>query len=98
MELLRAATRNIALAYGKDDELGTLEPGKHADMLILDHDPLLSAKNYRSIRCVIKDGVLIDHDALPSEPILTRRVTDGTRRPGDIVTDIPTGNLARPRM
>jgi len=40
MELLRSATRNIALAYGMDRDLGTLEPGKFADFVILDANPL----------------------------------------------------------
>ena len=39
MEMLKAATRNIAVAYGKDKDLGTLEPGKIADMLILEEPP-----------------------------------------------------------
>lgn len=72
MDLLRAATRNIAVAYGKDRDLGTLEPGKIADLLILDRNPLEAAGSYRSIESVIKDGVVIDRDSLPTDPILTR--------------------------
>jgi imidazolonepropionase-like amidohydrolase len=72
IEMLRAATRNIAVAYGMDKDLGTLEPGKVADMIILDKDPLRSAENYRSINSVIKDGKLINRDALPTNPILTK--------------------------
>jgi imidazolonepropionase-like amidohydrolase len=71
MKMLQAATRNIAVAYGKDKDLGTLEPGKIADMLILDKNPLQAAENYRSIRDVIKEGVVVDRDALPLNPILT---------------------------
>ena len=56
MEMLRAATRNIAVAYGKDKDLGTLEPGKIADLLILDKNPLQAAENYRSIHMIFKDG------------------------------------------
>jgi imidazolonepropionase-like amidohydrolase len=74
MEMLRAATRNIAIAYGKDQDLGTLESGKFADMLILDKDPLQSAENYRSIHMVIKDGTVVDREALPLNPILTKPV------------------------
>lgn len=72
MQILKAATRNIAVAYGKDKDLGTLEPGKIADLLILDKNPLLAAENYRSIHTVIKDGVVVDRDELPLNPVLTR--------------------------
>jgi imidazolonepropionase-like amidohydrolase len=71
MEMLKAATRNIAVAYGKEQELGTIESGKIADLLILDKDPLATAANYRSICLIIKDGEIIDRDALPLSPILT---------------------------
>jgi imidazolonepropionase-like amidohydrolase len=72
MEILRAATCNIAAAYGKDKDLGTLEPGKIADMLILDKNPLESAENYRSIHMILKDGTVINRDALPVDPVLTK--------------------------
>ncbi|GLY41921.1 Xaa-Pro dipeptidase [Amycolatopsis sp. NBRC 101858] len=71
MALLHAATRNIAEAYHVDDDLGTLEAGKIADLVVLDENPLLGAKNYQSIHAVIKDGALVDRDALPEQPLLT---------------------------
>ncbi|PSM38968.1 hypothetical protein C6Y14_33620 [Streptomyces dioscori] len=71
IDLLRAATRNIAKAYKVDADLGTLEVGKIADMIVLDEDPLRGAKNYESIHAVIKGGALVDRDALPERPILT---------------------------
>lgn len=72
MEMLKAATRNIAVAYGKDKDLGTLEPGKIADMLILNRNPLLAAENYRNIHMILKDGASVDRSALPINPILTK--------------------------
>ncbi len=72
MRILKAATRNIAVAYGKDRDLGTLEAGKFADMLILDRNPLASAENYRSIHTVIKEGRIVDREALPLNPVLTK--------------------------
>jgi imidazolonepropionase-like amidohydrolase len=74
MGMLKAATANIAAAYGKADELGTIEVGKIADMLILDKDPLQSAENYRSISLIIKDGEIVDRDRLPLTPILSKSV------------------------
>ncbi len=72
MEILKAATRNIAVAYGKDNDLGTLEPGKAADLLVLDKDPLQAADNYRSIHMIFKDGAVVDRKALPENSILTK--------------------------
>jgi len=72
MKMLRAATRNIAVAYGKDKDLGTLEPGKIADLLILDKNPLEAAKNYQAIHSIIKEGKAVDREALPQTPVLTK--------------------------
>lgn len=72
MEMLKAATRNIAIAYRKDCDLGTLEPGKLADLLILDRDPLQAARNYRAINLIMKDGVPVERDALPLSAVLTK--------------------------
>lgn len=72
MDMLHAATRNIARAYRVDHDLGTLEAGKIADMLVLDKNPLEAADHYRSIHAVIKDGGVIDIARLPEYPLLTR--------------------------
>ncbi len=71
MEILKAATSNIAKAYKVDATLGTLEPGKAADMVILDANPLESARNYRRIGRVIKGGKVVDREALPVAPLIT---------------------------
>ena len=71
MEILKSATSNIAKAYKVDRELGTLEPGKAADLVILDADPLASARNYRRVNTVIKGGVVVDLAALPSAPVIS---------------------------
>ncbi|SEP40779.1 amidohydrolase family protein [Amycolatopsis saalfeldensis] len=71
IDLLRAATRNIAEAYHVDDDFGTLEAGKVADLVVLDRDPLSGAENYQSIHAVIKGGERVDLDALPERPLLT---------------------------
>jgi imidazolonepropionase-like amidohydrolase len=72
MAALQAATRNIAEAYGKLDEIGTLEPGKAADFLVLDANPLEDPENYGRIADVVKDGKIVDRDALPENPVLLR--------------------------
>lgn len=71
MDALLAATRNIAQAYGKDHDLGTIEPGKRADLVVLDADPLDDPRHYAHIAYVIKDGDIVDRDRLPESPVLT---------------------------
>lgn len=84
MEILKSATSHVARAYRVDEELGTLEPGKAADMVILDADPLESARNYRRIHAVIKGGAIVDRDALPTSPRIgparSRPLSDGRGR------------------
>ncbi|PYC99703.1 hypothetical protein B4U78_014675 [Microbacterium esteraromaticum] len=72
MDILMSATRNVAEAYGKLDEIGTLEPGKRADLLVLEGNPLEDASNYGRIAQIFQDGQLIDRDELPRNPVLTK--------------------------
>lgn len=71
MKVLKAATANVARAYRLEREIGTLEPGKRGDLVILDANPLESARHYRQIRSVIKDGRVVDLGALPVAPIIS---------------------------
>ncbi len=71
MEILKSATSNIAAAYRLDDEIGTLRAGRRADIVILDADPLESAYSYREIHMVMKEGEVVDLDALPVAPIIS---------------------------
>ena len=73
MEALLSATRYIAEAYHVADEVGTLEPGKRADLVILEADPLADVQNYTRIAAVLKDGAVVDRDALPLRPVITTR-------------------------
>ena len=81
MEILKSATSHVARAYRVDEELGTLEPGKAADMVILDADPLESARNYRRIHAVIKGGAIVDRDALPTSPRISSPKLAGSSGP-----------------
>ncbi|MEO7963916.1 MAG: amidohydrolase family protein [Gemmatimonadaceae bacterium] len=58
--LLRAATLGSADAIGLSKDIGSLEPGKMADLLVLDRDPLADITNSTSIRQVMKNGRLYD--------------------------------------
>lgn len=71
-EALVAATKNGAIALRMQDRLGTIEKGKIADLVILEADPLQDIKNIRRISLVMKDGVVIDRDKLPLNPVYYR--------------------------
>jgi imidazolonepropionase-like amidohydrolase len=71
MDTLMAATRNVARAFKVDKDLGTLERGKLADLVMLDRDPLRSTENYRSISIVMKEGEIIDRETLPTQRLIT---------------------------
>ena len=71
MDAIQAATRNIAAAYHKLDELGTIEKGKRADLVIIDADPLDDLNNIRKISTVVKDGQIVDRGKLPLKRMLT---------------------------
>jgi len=62
MEALRTATINPARAHGLDRDLGSLEPGKLADLVVLDKNPLDDIHNTTSIRYTMIDGMLLDSD------------------------------------
>src|SRR5581483_5848645 len=55
MELIRIGTINGATAIGVQKELGSLERGKIADLLVLDRSPLVDIRNSTSIRYVVKN-------------------------------------------
>ena len=63
MEALRAATQRAAAAVSRDD-LGTLAPGKRADMVVLDGDPLAEPASLRRVFRVVKGGHVYDPAAL----------------------------------
>jgi imidazolonepropionase-like amidohydrolase len=56
LEALQTATRNPAGYFGKLQDMGTVEPGKLADMILLDSDPLEDIRNTRRIRMVVLRG------------------------------------------
>lgn len=64
LEALRSATLNGAEAIGLAQDLGSIEPGKLADMVILNKDPLEDIHNTTSVKYVMKNGVLYDGDTL----------------------------------
>jgi Tol biopolymer transport system component len=64
MEVLRCATVNGSKIVGRPTELGTLEPGKLADLIIFDKSPLDDIHNTNTIHWVMKNGELFEGDTL----------------------------------
>lgn len=74
MEALRAATIHGAEAIGYAQDLGSLEPGKLADLIVLDRNPLDNIRHTTSIRYVVKNGDLYDGETLDRiAPVKTPR-------------------------
>lgn len=110
MQAILAATRNPAEAFRVLDRLGTVEPGKFADLVILDADPLADIRNVGRIAWVIKDGKVLDRayhrdfadpfagDAMQSAPdwyAALKRATDQGVRTLAGLTD-PTAAFGQP--
>ncbi|MCY4660220.1 MAG: amidohydrolase family protein [Acidobacteria bacterium] len=63
-EALRVATALGAEAIGLDGDLGSIAPGKLADLVVLDANPLDDIRNSNRIRYVMKNGRLYDAETL----------------------------------
>jgi Tol biopolymer transport system component len=64
LEAIHAGTGASAEILGADEELGTIEVGKWADLLILDADPLADIRNTGRIHTVVKGGEIVDRAAI----------------------------------
>jgi imidazolonepropionase-like amidohydrolase len=62
--LFRALTVENARAFGLDGELGTIEPGRKAHLLLLDENPLEDVSAWDAIDTVILAGRPIDRESL----------------------------------
>ncbi len=60
LEIIRAATHNGAHYIGMDHELGSLEPGKLADLVIMEKNPLDNIRNTETIEYVMVNGRIYD--------------------------------------
>ena len=82
-EILKIATLDCAKYFSLDQQLGTIERGKRADLLLVPGDPTRDVGLLRQVRLVMKDGVVIFPDevysAMQIRPFSTR---PPTRLPG----------------
>jgi imidazolonepropionase-like amidohydrolase len=61
-DILKIMTYNAAAVIGHGNEIGALEPGKLADIVLLDGDPLADIESVLRVKLVIKAGnVVVDH-------------------------------------
>ena len=74
-QAIQAATGGAARILGAEKDLGTIEVGKWADLVLLDANPLADIRNTRKIWRVMQNGRLVDRDAI------RKTVTELHRRP-----------------
>ena len=82
-DVLKVGTIFGAEAIGIGKDLGSLEKGKLADLVVLDRNPLENIRNTNTVRYVMKNGELYDGDTLdqvwPQQKKLPRQVLVGPR-------------------
>jgi len=67
---IAAATRVNATIIGKGRELGTIEPGKLADIIVVKGNPLFDIVALANVETVVKDGLVLKGG--PADPKTTR--------------------------
>ena len=76
-ETLQVITMHSAEAIGLQQDVGSLENGKLADLIVLDRNPLENIKNTNSIRYVMKNGELYEGETLnmvwPQQKLLPKQ-------------------------
>ena len=64
MEALQAATQGAARFLGREKELGTIEVGHAADLVLLSANPVVDIGNTRKVWAVVRNGSYFDRAAL----------------------------------
>ncbi len=64
LEIIRMATLHGARFLGRERDMGTVQQGKLADLVLLNADPSIDINNAKAISMVIKNGEIIDLDGL----------------------------------
>jgi hypothetical protein len=82
MQVIQAATSWGAEAWGKSKEFGTVEPGKRADLLVLNRNPLDDLSATTDIFKIVQGGSVVDRDGLA-------KWQETLPRPGAIIDPLP---------
>lgn len=72
-DVLHMATLGAAKVMKLDKETGSIEPGKRADLVLIEGDPLARIGAVRDVRMVMKSGVIYDADGLAAAAGLAKR-------------------------
>lgn len=62
--ILKSATLHAAKAIAKDDELGTVDIGKRADLIITSENPLVDIEALESVELILKNGIAVEPESL----------------------------------
>ena len=64
MEAIKVATLNGATYMGKQDQIGSIAPGKNADLVVIKGNPASKIDDIEKVEIVFKDGVGYDSQKL----------------------------------
>ena len=73
MEAIASATVTAAEVLGMSDELGTIEPGKRADLIATSDSPLDEIEELMDVQFVMKDGLIFKDEGAPVLPAMPPR-------------------------
>src|SRR6185295_11904389 len=62
MAAIQAATINVARAFRKDRDYGSIEPGKVADLFLVEGDPLKDIWMTQNVKMLVMDGKVVNHE------------------------------------
>jgi len=94
-EAIVAATRQAAEFTGVADSLGSIEPGKIADLVLLEADPLADITNTSRVAAVVQGGRLLDRPAL--DRLLEEALRDPAVAANDWLPPPPSPELLEAR-
>ena len=84
LHILQMATLNGARFLGREAVMGTVEVGRNADLVLLDADPLVSARNLHRIDAVVRDGLYLSRvtlDGIERDAVIAAASSDASAMP-----------------